>query len=275
MIEDYMKKINDIFINSLIPNKKFYKSLLKKNLIFSFNYFLLFIFVINTFFIISLTLKLNLPANYQNFKQLLNRFDEIPNSLIINIENSHLSTTHNRPLLIWINNNGDKDLLAVLDETADAEKINIYDTPILLTASEIVFKNNSTNYSSVDYPKESIKITKENIVNVKNYVIKFLPFIVGSILFYFVAVSPLILFLTGLISLALISLPIFIIFSLKNKKIKFQKVFQISLHASTIPIIIFTILPLLDNVFLTLISFPLFIILEILFISVSLYDAYS
>jgi len=274
MIKENMRKIKNTFINSLIPNKKFYKELLRKKLIYSFNYFLVFIFVLNLFFFIVLTLKLNLPINYQNFKQFLNRFDEIPKSLIINIDNAHLSTTHNRPLLIWINNNGAKSLLAVLDETASAEKINLYDTPILLTSSEIVFMRGSKNYTTLEYPNETIRITKDKIVNVKNYVIKFLPFLVSILIFYFVAILPIILFLSSLIFLVLIILPIYLVFHLKNKKIKFKKVFQISLHSSTIPIIIFTILPLLSNVFLILISFPLFIILEFLFICVSVYDAY-
>lgn len=274
MIKENMRKIKNTFINSLIPNKKFYKELLRKKLIYSFNYFLVFIFVLNLFFFIVLTLKLNLPINYQNFKQFLNRFDEIPKSLIINIDNAHLSTTHNRPLLIWINNNGAKSLLAVLDETASAEKINLYDTPILLTSSEIVFMRGSKNYTTLEYPNETIRITKDKIVNVKNYVIKFLPFLVSILIFYFVAILPIILFLSSLIFLVLIILPIYLVFHLKNKKIKFEKVFQISLHSSTIPIIIFTILPLLSNVFLILISFPLFIILEFLFICVSVYDAY-
>ena len=274
MIKENMRKIKNTFINSLIPNKKFYKELLRKKLIYSFNYFLVFIFVLNLFFFIILTLKLNLPINYQNFKQFLNRFDEIPNSLIINIDNAHLSTTHNRPLLIWINNNGAKNLLAVLDETASAEKINLYDTPILLTSSEIIFMKGSKNYTTLGYPNETIRITKDKIINAKNYVIMFLPFLVSILIFYFVAILPIILFLSSLIFLVMILLPIYLVFHLKNKKIKFEKVFQISLHSSTIPIIIFTILPLLSNVFLTLISFPLFIILEFLFICVSVYDAY-
>ncbi|MEX1052658.1 MAG: DUF1189 family protein, partial [Patescibacteria group bacterium] len=234
MIIEIMGKINNTFINSLIPNKKFYKGLLKKELTLSFNYFLGFIFLLNLLFFIILSLRLNLPSNYQNIKEFLNNLDEIPESLVINIDNSHLSTNQDRPLLLWLNNNGRQELIAVLDETASADKINQYGSPLLLTSSEIVIKQDVENYATLNYPNETIKITKDQLVNAKNMLFKSFPLMVSALIFYLLAISPFIIFLLSLIFLALLSLPIYFIFHYKSKKIKYDKVFQISLHASTI-----------------------------------------
>ena len=138
MIKELMLKIKDIFINSLIPNSKFYKTILKKKFYFSFLYFFAFLFVLNLLMFSIIALKINLELNLKNFKQLINSLDRLPKNLIININNGYLSTNQTRPIMLWKEN---KKLIAVIDESATNEKINQYKSNVLLTSTNIVIND--------------------------------------------------------------------------------------------------------------------------------------
>lgn len=272
MIKELMIKIKDIFINSLIPNSKFYKTILKKKFYFSFLYFFAFLFVLNLLMFSIIALKINLGLNLKNFKQLINTLDTLPKNLIININNGYLSTNQTMPILFWKEN---KKLIAVIDESATNEKINQYKTNVLLTSTNIVFNDRLKNYTAIPYTKSDIKITKEEIVNLKSTILKVIPLIIALASFYFIILNPFFITIFLLIYLSFISLVAFLIYKSKIKKITFKKILQISLHAVTLPVIIYMVLMSFNNMLLNILSTYIFLLLSFAFILISIYDTYQ
>lgn len=272
MIKEIMYKIKDIFINSLIPNNKFYKTILKKKFIQSFLYFFLFLFILNLLMFIVFVIKINNRLNVNTFKQSLNQLDKLPKNLIININNKHLSTNQDKPVLIWTNN---KNLLGVIDETSSNEKINIYNSRFLLTSTSLVIKQMTKEFINIPYSNTNIKITKDNIIKVKSAILNITPYIIGLISFYFIILNPIFLLMFLSIFLLFISFVAFFIYKSKIKKITFLKTFQVSLHAITLPVLIYSLLITFDNLFLFILNPFIFLLLSFAFILISLYDAYK
>ena len=187
MIKEIMFKIKDIFINSLIPNNKFYRTILKKKFSFSFLYFFIYVFILNLLMFSVFALKINIGLNLDKFKQLVNSLDTLPKNLIININGGYLSTNQTMPLLFWREN---RKLIAVIDETATNEKINQYKANILLTSANIVINDGSKSYIAMPYTKSDIKITKEDIANFKSMIFKIIPLIIALASFYFIILNP-------------------------------------------------------------------------------------
>lgn len=272
MIKELMIKIKDIFINSLIPNSKFYKTILKKKFYFSFLYFFAFLFVLNLLMFSIIALKINLSLNLKNFKQLINTLDKLPKNLIININNGYLSTNQTMPILFWKEN---KKLIMVIDETATNEKINQYNSKLLLTSANIVYSDRSKSYIAIPYTKTDIKITKEEIIKIKSIILKVMPLIIALTSFYFIILNPFFITIFLSIYLGLISLIAFLIYKSNIKKITFKKVFQISLHAVTLPVIIYVVLMSFNNMILNILSSYIFLLLSFAFILISVYDTYQ
>lgn len=269
MIKEIMLKIKDIFIKSLIPNSKFYKTILKKNINFSLLYFFVFIFFLNLLTFSFFVLKINIGLN---FKQTINSLDALPKNLIININGGYLSTNQTRPLLFWEQN---KKLIAVIDETASNEKINQYKSNVLLTSTNIVINDGLKSYFAIPYTKSAIKITKENITNFKLMVVKVIPLIIALASFYFIILNPFLIIIFIAIYLSVLSFIAFLIYKSKIKKISFIKIFQISFHAITLPLIIYTFLMSFNNLILNILSFYIFLLLSFAFTLISIYDSYQ
>lgn len=272
MIKELMLKIKDIFINSLVPNSKFYKTILKKKFSYSFLYFFIYIFILNLLMFSIIALKINLGLNLKNFKQLTNTLDNLPNNLIININNGYLSTNQSMPILFWKEN---KKLIAVIDESATNEKINQYNSKLLLTSTNLVIDDGLKNTVALPYTKTNIKITKEEIINLKSTILKVIPLIIALASFYFIILNPFFITIFLTFYLGLISLIAFLIYKTNIKKITFKKILQISLHAVTLPVIVYMVLMSLNNMLLNILSTYIFLLLSFAFILISIYDTYQ
>jgi len=260
-----MKKIKDIFLNSLIPSKEFYKTIPKKKFSYSILYFLSFIFLLNFAMFIIFIFKINTSF----------RIDKLPDNLIVNIENGFLSTNSNRPVLIWSTIGPSKRLIAVIDETATSEKIKQYNATVLFTSTNFVINHwKDKEIINLPYTKSDTKITKDMVINFKQTLINILPLILGFIAFYMLVLTPIFTIVFLLIFLSLMSLTSYFIFKLWTKKITLKKTFQISLHAVTLPIIIYSFLLILNNPLVNSINSLIFLLLSLGFVTISLYDAY-
>ena len=270
-----MKKIKDIFLNSLIPSRKFYRGILKKKFSYSILYFVSFIFLLNFAIFIVLIFKINSGLNLNNFKLMINSLDKFPNDLIINVENGFLSTNYNRPVFIWFDRGISKKLIAVIDETAASEKIRQYNSKVLLTSTNLIIdQGQNKNAFILPYTNSDIKITKDLIVKIKSTFINIFPVIIAIIAFYMLVLTPIFTIVFLLIFLSFISLIVYFIFKIWAKKLIFNKTLQIAFHATTLPFVIYSFLLILDNSFISSINSSIFLFLSLGFIFISLYDAY-
>ena len=67
----------------------------------------------------------------------------------------------------------------------------------------------------------------------------------------------------------------FLIYKSNIKKITYKKVFQISIHAVTLPIIVYLILISFNNLILNILSSYIFLLLSFAFTLISVYDTYQ
>jgi len=291
MIKLKMKKVKaflHIFSNSLIPKASYYRKILNTRFIFSFKYFVFLIFALSSIIIFNLINKYS-PLKINHWLNEINKsIEQFPPDLNIFINNGLLTTTYNRPYFIWTKNDKNKlKLLLVVDETGSFEKFKQYPSIILLTKTDIFIKQNgqikkiplsSINKTQI-INKESLIPLKEKISWIKKF---FYPLYFSIVVFALILV-PFFSFIVNTIYILLASLITFLFLKFKTeKKYHLKKIFQISLHACTLPLLIdylFFNLPLpklIKTSFnIKLLPFPfVFIFLLAVFIFIGAYEAY-
>lgn len=240
------KKIKTFFhilINSFFPLEDYYKKILKTRLLFSLKYFFTLIFLFNFALWLSFIFKnlifYNALGEFQT--SLIKAFDNYPQNLIIKIRNNRLTSNFDRPYIFWLNYKNVPHPVFVIDERATKEKVYQYDSTAILINSDGVIKR--TNFGLRFYPfrmKNDFIITKERVNQLKKIILRFfklfqvlIPLLLGLlfiILFIFFS-------LVKIFSLAIISLLGFLVTKLFGIRTHFKKVFQISLHSVTLPLV--------------------------------------
>lgn len=241
-----VKTFFHVFRYSLIPHSNYYSKIPKVRFRFSLKYFISLIVGLNLIFVLFLSTKYN-PAKINQFiDDIVYNLNHYPADLEINLDKGRLITSYNRPYFLWATLGVQKKLLIVIDENAKPEKINTYNSIVLVTRTDIVMKtgNKDTNTFTV-YPLSYIsnqQITRKSI----EQTIQTLNFIKTLVFWGYLIIMPLLLILLPLLSFAItiiylliISLIIYYIFKIYYRKnIHFKKTLQISLHAVTFPLIL-------------------------------------
>jgi len=285
-----VKAFFNIFFKSLLPNPLYYRKLLNTRFLFSFKYFISLIFFLNLILIGNLLIRYSpLKINYW-LNQINLNLSQFPSDLNIVIDKGFLISSYDRPYFFWLKDNKNRlRLIFVIDESAVPEKINQYQSMALLTKTDLVIKKKQEIHKIPLSSFEQIIINKQ-IVNVFAQKISFFKKILYPIYFLvFILLIIIILtssFFINLIYLSLASMVAFLFLKLKplkpEKKYHFKKIFQISLHASTLPLLIdylmFNFPPFLPiKVRLPINPFPfplLFLFLLTTFIFFGAYEAY-
>lgn len=279
------------FIKSLFPNPGYYSKIIRSPFPSSFKYFLTFLLVLNVSLIFFIAVKYN-PNKVNLFLSSLSAsLDRYPNDLIISVHKGRLITNYNRPYLLWLDKQTEKNLLLVIDETATPNKIKLYGTSALLTSREVVVSETQTGNASV-FPLQYLddqKITKQQMnsfVQLINKINAFFPilFILGLLIL--VILIPLASFIVTFVYLFLASIIVFFVFKLfLQKHFHFRRIFQISLHAVTFPLLLdysfMMVRPTINNgpsflMAIKQIPFPmLFLIILAVFVAVGVYEAHG
>ncbi len=235
-----VKAFFHVFSNSLLPQAPYYRKIIKSPLTFSLKYFLSLVFVVNLFFIFFYTLRSKPQEIYYIKNSFLNTLSEFPSDLRIYINGGLLQTNRDRPFFMWLDIQGKKNLLLVVDQSAMPEKINEYKAGILLTSRYFVLRPNKLNNKTyiVPYGKSRLSFGKESIDQLLLWLKKYYSLFVFFSILFSVFFFPLLVFAGSLIYLFLLSIFGFVIFNFLYRKNTLKKTFQISLHATTLPFII-------------------------------------
>ncbi|MDH7476464.1 MAG: DUF1189 family protein [Microgenomates group bacterium] len=237
-----MKKVKTFFYvlkNSIFPQSSYYHKLKKTPFVFSLKYFFALMLFLNFVFLFLILLQINLQALLSFKNSLINNLNEFPNDLTISINRGSLITTLNRPYFLWLDNFGKKNLFLVIDESATPDRIKEYGANFMLTKKYLVINKkyffSSTPLSNINF---SININRQMILwsldLIKKYWFKLLItfFVFSFFLFLFIS------FLVGFFYLILASLIVYLTFLLISIKLPFKKIFQLSLHSSSLPLLI-------------------------------------
>lgn len=271
------KKVKTFFLdfrNSLIPQPSFYKRLLRVSFSHSVSYFITLVFFLNTVFLILFITKVN-PVRLTEIKNsIVNELNAFPENLTIHINDGYIMSSTNRPYFFWITHEHKKLLLGVVDEDATPEKINEYGSFFLITNNMFVFNKNKLPIiiNSLSLAEVNETINREWTKSLAIFINQIYPF--ALVLFFLIslAVIPIVtLFINGII-IMLGSLGSFILFKFFTKKHTFKKTLQITLHSSSLPLIILGISSLLNPTIHNL-RIPLFLLI-VIFSICALYEAY-
>lgn len=242
-----VKTFFHVFKSSLIPQAHYYKKILHTKLSFSIRYFISLIILINLLFYF-LFIVLHNPQKINFMKQsLITALNNFPEDLKIHINKGVLMTTYDRPYFFWINDQeNDKVLFAVVDQSATPEKILEYNSYFLLTSKNLVINQKKVPFKTSVITLDSLTMTIDkgwasNMANTLNTPIRGLGL---YLLLFVLVISPFLAIFFNLAILFLAAISIYLLFVTVHEKHSFRKTFQVVLHAATMPLILLYVLGL-------------------------------
>jgi len=247
-----MNKIKRFFQNlvSSIVDFSYYKKIVESKFSFSLKY--IFFLLVLLQLIGSIILAINIasylpkvPSFTANLKKMAIRF--YPDDLIVRFNNGRVSTNVLEPYNIDIPGQKMAKHLVTIDTKANIEDINKYNTFVLVTKNAVVYpdKNSSYKVQLLDQIKGNFIINKElyNKILPKLFIyLKYIPLVLCSIMAIVVIFGPVFsasFVLLGLAIYLLIgALIIFIFAKIFSRDLGYKKIYQLSFHAITLPLII-------------------------------------
>lgn len=243
-----MKKVKTffhVFKQSFFPSIDYYKKILFTKFSFSFKYFLTLVILIYSISYLTFFTKFN-PFAVKNFFTNLNySLHNLPPDFNLKIIKGTTISSYSFPFFLWFEQ--PKNLFLVIDEFSETNKINQYNATLLLTKNNLVInlkKISSFNIENLVIPLNNLNLilNKEKIyeltrfisaINKFFYPIYFLIFTLCFVIFLIFS------FIINLTSILIASVFVYLLFKYFFKKIiHFKKVFQIGLHAITLPLVL-------------------------------------
>ncbi|MBP9815799.1 DUF1189 family protein [Candidatus Woesebacteria bacterium] len=195
--------------------------------------------------------------------------EQIPDDLVVNLQSGQLTTNYDRPTIIFNPDMATPGTLMVIDQNADKNKIFEYETQVLFTGHELI-TNIDGRVMSFEYGVKKLE-SGMNSLALGRLSRASTPMIM-SVYVIAILLLPLLITVGRLIVLYAISLLVFLLCFKIIPRLKINKVFQISLHAVTAPLIIQSVLSILG---LTVpLEFWWFNAMTIIFLLAALYEAY-
>lgn len=234
------------FKKSLLPQIPYYRTLLSVPMVQTLKYFIALIFFLNAIFFVILAVWANPVSSLKNIPEDLNTYD--------------------RPYFMWLDFDKRKILFLVADRFAVPSDIGKYNSYALLTSDSLVINQDKTGMNF------QIPLNQELASNFATVIGSSMPVILVFLIFGAFLIIPIISAVYFLLIIAAASLISYLIYNLIDKRHDHSKTFQLALHASTLPIMVFyflnLVVPTTPNLPLTT------FILILIFTLCALYEAY-
>ncbi len=254
-----LKTFYNSFIKS-ITSPTYYRDIVKAPISFSLKYvfFLSYVFMfifIAVSAIYMATFLPKLPEFVTTAKSRLETF--YPLNLVITIKDGIVTTNTDEPVFLNIPEAVDEDIkhVVTIDTKAQVEDYYDYDTFFLVTDDSVVYpESDDKTYSvtSIKELQEEVDITQidrnvyEEFLGVAYPALDSIPKLAPFILIGVVLIVPFIAsvfeFIRNIIIVALLSVMTFVFALLLKINLPYLKIFQMGLHAVTIPLILMLIL---------------------------------
>lgn len=278
MIRGIMKKVKTflhVFRQSLLPQPKYYRKILRADFSFSLKYFVTLIFLLNiVFFGLFFGGWLKKPYDHLSLKAVESALSSYPDNLTVEVMDGTLTTNYDHPYFLWGEDEGGPVLLAVVSETSTPEEISEFETPVMFTGTDLVFSDTGRGTVSNVLPYGGLNLTvdKASVDSLLVGLEKVKPFLLILSFLFALIIAPLLVTVGIFIYLVILSLFCYFVFSLYSKKNNFKNTLQLALHSATLPFLTkYTLLGFgydLDR------AWPVFALLVTVFIMASLYETY-
>jgi hypothetical protein len=250
-----MKKIKrklKFFLDTVVKSLtkfSYYKEIEKAKFSFSLKYlfFLFYILSLITSIVLAASLAVLVIPNAPKFISLVESkaISIYPDNLVVDIKNGQVASNQIEPYFITLPNSGDHFI--TIDTKADPRNYKNEKTAILITKDSVVVpdKNNTAYRVYPIDPSTNFTINKSSYEKVVSQIIPYLKYaepalIVIALLLVFVwpVIAAAFSLIAQLVYLAIFSAIFFIITKLMKKDLKFKKIYQFTIHASTLPILL-------------------------------------
>lgn len=237
----------------------YYKDIFQAPFSFSLKYLFVLLFLVNLIAGIFFAQKLStliprIPTIVNDIKIMAKEF--FPDDLVITINNGKIRTNVDEPYFIKLpkkwstTDNKEFSHFITIDTKANVEDIKKYKTVMLITKSNIVIVDKDTGYrvQTLDQIKGYYQIDKYIYNNILKKLFPYLNYL--TIVIYVLMIITIIIFpvlavffvLSGkFFYLLFFCLILLFISKLMKTKLGYRKIFQLSLHGLTVPIILSTI----------------------------------
>ncbi len=254
-----LKTFYNSFIKS-ISSPAYYRDIVKAPISFSLKYVFLLSYVFMFIFIATAaiymaTLLPKLPEFVSTAKTRLDEF--YPVDLIITIKDGIVTTNKEEPVFLNIPEVTDEDIkhVVTIDTKAQVEDYYDYDTFFLVTDDSVVYPesdNKTYSVSSIKELQEDVEITKidrnvyEEFLVVAysslDTIVQLAPFILIGVVLIVPFIASVFEFIRNIIIVAILSVITFVFALLLKINLPYLKIFQMGLHAVTIPLILMLVL---------------------------------
>lgn len=231
----------------------FYKEILKTKLSFSLKYlfFLFYILALITSVVLAAQVGIKIlpavPAFISAVETKAPNF--YPKNLVVTVKNGEVSTNVKEPYVIDIPGiNLDKNYahLITIDTKSDGSNFKDYSTFSLVTKNSVLVADTSNTFKVYQIEKgANTQIDKTKYSQTLSKLISYLPYlksIIIAVIIILLVIWPFIAggltFLVELIYLLVFSLLFLLVVKLMKKDLNLKKIFQLSIHASSLPILL-------------------------------------
>lgn len=234
-----------VFKHSIVPLDYYYHKIRTAPLSFSLKYFISLVIAVT---VVTTMVKASIfvseyPPEKLGF--LIETLEEdYPDDFIVRIDDlGRLSTNYDKPFLLFSPLEHNPQPMIVVDAKAEKEKIYEYGSRVLMTERSMVIRVRGKLHTLQYQINEPLTFTKVDVTNVaQNSVLALESYWVwlAAIVIGIVIIAPLFVSISHLISLAIISAVTYVVLQLlvKRKTLTLLNVYQISLHAVTVPLLI-------------------------------------
>ncbi|HRN70487.1 MAG TPA: DUF1189 family protein [Candidatus Woesebacteria bacterium] len=265
-----MNKLKTFFYSFIksISNPAYYKDVVKAPIGFSFKYVLFLSYILLLFYTVVIvgymaTMLPQLPQFIISTKTQLDQF--YPKDLVVQIKNGIVSINQENPVFLDIPElqNEEFEHIIVINTQAQVEDFIDYKTFFLVTDDSVVYPDSPSGYTvtSVGELVDNTNIERidrniyEQFLSVAFRFLDSIPTYAPWTLIGIVIIFPFIIalfeFSRNIITVAFLSLVTWLVASLLKTKLSYINVFQMGLHAVTVPLLFMIIL------FFTGVSIPL------------------
>lgn len=244
-----------------ISSFSYYKEIVKTKFSFSLKYLFFLLFIVSLLSGIRFSLEIgSLIPKIPNFVNEVRTSAQnfYPKELVVKVQEGLISTNVNEPYYLDLPNVVDNHFITI-DTKAKAEDILKYKTVILVTKDSLVTFDKESSYRVYPLNELNKDNTQSSFVIDKNaydtIIAKLLPYLdflpalaIGLILLSIIVwpfIAAIFALLGKLIQLFFISVIVWLISKILRSKLEFWKIYQMSMHAITIPVILVLIFNLL------------------------------
>lgn len=251
-----------------LTDPSYYRDILKVPFSFSFKYFLILTLLMSVFYSVFLAFSLaslipQAPKFVETFKTRVRT--AYPQELVINIKNGKFSTNVQEPFYYDIpeltEEDSDYEYFLAIDTTASVDDYKDYNSLILVTEKAVVYpdgENSGVPTQKITYfdeKAEPITFNRNMYDNlVKEYLplADYIPAVLIALTVFTLLISPFIIafFMAAwyMLQLLILSFIAWIVSLIFKNNLTYGKIYQLGLHAFTLPILVSTLVSQMADV---------------------------